>query len=106
MKVLSLNEVVHGRILSDQKLRSIVLRLTEKYGLSPEQGEMFVGFAGKLVSISRTISLPRENQARKQKLSAELDLVLDVVRSEKESFGEAFWELLRDIEREISDVSP
>ena len=104
MKALNLNAVVHGRIVSDQRVRSIVLQLVEKYGFSCEQKEMLLNFSERLVSILRAVSLPRKKESRKQKLSAELASVLASVEREGEPFGEAFHELLSAFTGEISDI--
>lgn len=104
MTAWSLNDAVHGRIVSDQRVRSIVLQLVEKYGFSCEQKEMLLNFSERLVSILRAVSLPREKESRKQKLSAELASVLASVEREGEPFGEAFHELLSAFTGEISDI--
>lgn len=105
MKSLSLNAVVHGRILSDQRVRSIVLQLVEKYKLSSEQREMLLDFSERLVSILRAALLPKEKETRKQKLSAGLASVLASVEKEGEPFGEAFHELQSALTGEILDIS-
>lgn len=105
MIALSLNDVANGRILSDGKVCSIVLPLVEKYSLLPEQREVLLDFAERLVSIFWAISLPREKKVRKQWLSEELDLILSQAKEEGEFFREALRELLQNIEQEVSNVS-
>ncbi len=105
MTALSLNRVLHGRVLSDQRVRSMVFSLVENNGLSLQQGEMLVDLAKRFVSIRRAISLPREKAARQLKLSEELDSIFALAEREGEPFREVFLSLIPSIEREVLNVS-